>query len=240
MERLGIRARLVSATVIGVAVLAVGGWQAPAPNKDVVDRVDASIGVLHDLTATPDQSIPHRLLDRAEAIVVIPDLVKGGFIVGAKHGRGVISLRHGDRREWSLPGFVAMTGGSIGWQIGVESVDLVLLVMNRHGADDLLSDKFTLGGDASVAAGPVGRAADADTDAKLGSEIYAYSRTRGLFVGLNLEGASLKPDRDSTEDFYGRNIAIRDIVGGPSIGGPVPPAAERFRTTLQNLTNPMH
>src|SRR5262245_17320630 len=151
-----------------------------------IERVQSSMTVLGDLTKAPDDQIPTNLLSGSEAIAVIPSLVKGGFVVGAKHGRGIISVRRAggtDGNSWSKPAFVKMTGGNIGWQIGLEQIDLVLLVMNHDGIDDLLSDKFTLGGNLSVAAGPVGRSGDAATDAKLQAGILAYSRAKGLFAG---------------------------------------------------------
>ena len=210
-----------------------------ASSNDEVERVQNSIAVLHDLTATPDKAIPQHLLDRAEAIVVVPTLVKGGFVVGAKHGRGVMSVRRQDNsRAWSDPAFVTMTGGSIGWQVGVETVDLVLLVMNRKGVDDLLADKFTLGGEASVAAGPVGRTANAETDAKLSSQILAYSRTNGLFAGATLEGASLKSDHDSNKAFYGEPIDAKTITTASHEPAKAPAMARTWRETLRNLAPP--
>jgi lipid-binding SYLF domain-containing protein len=215
-------------------LLLSGGRPAASPN-DEIERIQNSLTVLRDLTTTPDNSIPKGLLQNAEAIVVIPSLVKGGFIVGAKHGKGVLSVRD-DARRWSSPAFIKMTGGSIGWQIGVESVDLVLLVMNRGGINDLLSDKFTLGGNMSVAAGPVGRNADAATDVKMGSQILAYSRAKGLFAGASLEGASLTGDKDSNEAFYGKVVTPREIVDRHLT--PTAPIGETWRTTLHNLSNP--
>jgi lipid-binding SYLF domain-containing protein len=205
--------------------------------KDEEEKINESIATLRDLTTTPDKAIPRHLLERAEAIVVIPSLVKGGFIIGAKHGKGVMSVRTGSDRAWSAPGFVKMTGGSIGWQIGLQSIDLVLLVMNRSGVDDLLADKFTLGGSASVAAGPVGRAADAATDAKLSSQILAYSRASGLFAGLTLEGASLRADKDSIKDFYSREQTLKDVVMSP-LSGTAPAAARQWQERLTEITNP--
>ena len=139
-------------------------------------RVTDSAAVLETLVRAPDQGIPEHILTRAEAIVVIPSLVKGGFIVGAQHGRGLMSVRNRETNKWSAPGFVALTGGSIGWQIGVQAVDLVLLVMNRDGVKDLLDNEFKLGANASVAAGPLGRQGEASTDASLSAQILAYSR----------------------------------------------------------------
>jgi lipid-binding SYLF domain-containing protein len=222
-------------SVAGAALVLSTGRIGAAPN-DEIKRINESISVMRDLTATPDQGIPRHLLQRAEAIVVIPDLMKGGFIVGAKHGRGVLSVRDSERR-WSAPAFMKMTGGSIGWQIGVESVDVVFLVMNRGGIDDILSDKFTLGGNMAVAAGPVGRNADAATDVKLGSSILAYSRAKGLFAGASFEGASLSADKDADESFYGsKSLTTRDIIQRPPSS--MPQLGSQWRTTLHDITEP--
>jgi len=205
-----------------------------ASPDDEIKRINESLAVMRDLTTTPDQGIPRHLLQRAEAIVVIPNLVKGGFIVGAKHGRGVLSVKDSEGR-WSAPAFMKMSGGSIGWQIGVESVDIVLLVMNRGGVDDLLSDKFTLGGNMAVAAGPVGRNADAATDVKLGSQILAYSRAKGLFAGASFEGASLTADKDANESFYGaKSLTVRDIIQRPPSS--MPSLGVSWRNTLKDIT----
>lgn len=225
----------VSIPILLTGTLLLSGSRPAASPNEETDRIQNSLTVLRDLTSTPENSIPKGLLQRAEAIVVIPSLVKGGFIVGAKHGKGVLSVRD-DERRWSSPAFMKMTGGSIGWQIGVESVDLVLLVMNRGGINDLLSDKFTLGGNMSVAAGPVGRNADAATDVKLGSEILAYSRAKGLFAGASLEGASLTGDKDSNEAFYGTKISPREIIDRHVTASSA--IAETWRTTLRNLSSP--
>jgi len=218
-----------------VAALVPFSGRVAASPSDEVERIHDSLTVLRDLTATPDNAIPRHLLERAEAIVVIPSLVKGGFIVGAKHGKGVLSVRDSER-HWSSPAFVKMTGGSIGWQIGVESIDLVLLVMNRGGIDDLMSDKFTLGGNMSVAAGPVGRNGDAATDVKLGSEILAYSRSKGLFAGATFEGASLTSDKDANDEFYGKPITMHEILQKPISAMPEMGAA--WRTGLRDMTEP--
>lgn len=221
------------------ALFVLGGRLTAASPTDEVKRVEESITVLHELTSTPEKGIPQRLLSGADAIVVIPNLVKGGFVVGAKHGRGVISTRL-EGGEFSMPGFLTMTGGNIGWQIGVESIDLVFLVMNRKGVDDLLADRFTVGGNASVAAGPVGRNADAATDAKMSSEILAYSRTSGLFAGATFEGAAIKSDKDANESFYGKPIGLRAILDlRPGTSG-VPEIAARWRATLRELAGAAH
>lgn len=203
---------------------------------DEAEKISKSIEVLNDLTAAPDKGIPQNLLDSAEAIVVIPSLVKGGFVVGAKHGKGVVSVRDRATNTWSAPAFVKLTGGSIGWQIGLEQVDLVMLVMNRKGVDDLLSDKFTIGGSASLTAGPVGRNADAGTDAKMSSQILAYSRAKGLFAGASLEGAALHGDDDDNKDFYGQKRSVREIVIGNAPASQ-PPMAKTWQSTIARITH---
>lgn len=220
---------------ITVPALAIGLVAAPAvlasDGSEETKRITESIAVLNDLTATPDAAIPTYVLERAEAIVVVPTLVKGGFVVGAEHGRGVMSVRDRATDQWSPPAFVTMTGGSIGWQIGLQSVDLVLVVMNREGVDDLLKSEFTLGGNASVAAGPVGRSAEASTDARMGAKILAYSRAKGLFAGATLEGSSLRSDDAANRRFYGRAMPARTIAEATDLPS-APPAARQWRSAL--------
>jgi SH3 domain-containing YSC84-like protein 1 len=207
----------------------------PAPARAQANeekRITDSAAVLETLVRTPDQEIPQHILARAEAIVVIPSLVKGGFILGAQHGRGVMSVRNRETNKWSAPGFVALTGGSIGWQIGVQAVDLVLLVMNKDGVKDLLDNEFKLGANASVAAGPLGRQGEASTDASLNAQILAYSRAKGLFAGLSLEGASLRVDKDANKDFYGSSVSTDEMVRGLSR---TTPAGSQWTATLSRL-----
>lgn len=207
----------------------------PSPARaQSAERLRNATAALEALVRTPDDAIPQHILDRAEAIVVIPTLVKGGFIVGAEHGRGVMSVRDRATGTWSAPAFVAMTGGSIGWQIGVQSTDLVLLVMNPDGVDDLLKSEFTLGADASVAAGPVGRSAQAGTDATMGAKILAYSRARGLFAGLTVQGSTVREDRDANAEFYGRPLDTSQALALPT--QPAWPAdAIAWRTALTRI-----
>src|SRR6202522_716573 len=175
---------------------------AGSTRENTVERMQKSVDVLHAIMSTPDKGIPEEVLSGAKCILVVPDLVKGGFIFGAKHGRGVASCRTSD--GWSAPAFVSVGGGSWGLQIGVEGVDLVLLVMNDQGFQHLLSSKFELTGEGSVAAGPVGRHASAGTDWKMNTEMLTYSRSKGVFAGLTLEGAVVEQDNDSTHAIYGR------------------------------------
>ena len=220
----------IALTVVTIGLAAPPSALAGEPSKEA-SRITESIEVLDALTTTPDAAIPTYILDRAEAIVVIPMVVKGGFIVGAEHGKGVMSVRHRETRQWGPPAFVKLTGGSFGWQIGLQAVDLVLVVMNREGVDDLLKSEFTLGGQASVAAGPVGRSAEASTDARMGAKILAYSRARGLFAGATAEGASLRSDDDANRRFYGQEVSAKTLAewsGAPK----APPKAARWRAAL--------
>ncbi|MGA7382573.1 MAG: lipid-binding SYLF domain-containing protein [Terriglobales bacterium] len=180
--------------------------------EDSVDRLQNSVDVLHAIMATPDKGIPEEVLASAKCILVVPDLIKGGFIFGAKHGRGVATCRTAE--GWSAPAFVSIGGGSWGLQIGVEGVDLVLLVMNDRGLQHLLSSKFELTGEGSVAAGPVGRHASAGTDWKMNTEMLTYSRSKGVFAGLTLEGAVVEQDNDSTIAIYGSHKRFRNILSG--------------------------
>ena len=189
----------------------------------VADRVDMATNDLQELVNAPDNGIPQEIMAKAKCVAVIPDMVKGGFVFGAEHGRGLATCRTAD--GWSAPAPIAMTGGSWGAQIGVQSADVVLLFMNDHAAQSLLSDKVKLGADASVAAGPVGRHAQASTDVKLHAQILAYSRTKGLYAGLTLDGAKLAQDEDTTRAMYGKRIPFRTILSGQV---PTPAVAAKF------------
>src|SRR6202167_1023330 len=185
---------------------------AGSDREDTVDRMQRSVEVLQSIMSTPDKGIPEEVLSGAKCIVVVPNLIKGGFIIGGKHGRGVASCRTPD--GWSAPAFVSVGGGSWGLQIGVEGVDLVMLVMNDRGLQHLLSAKFELTGEGSVAAGPVGRHASAGTDWKMTTEVLTYSRSHGVFAGLTLEGAVVEQDDDSTRAIYGKHLGFRFILSG--------------------------
>jgi lipid-binding SYLF domain-containing protein len=194
-----------------IALVGTFAWAGSA-REDSVARLQSSVDVLHAIMATPDKGIPEEVLSNAKCILVVPDLIKGGFIFGAKHGRGVASCRTSD--GWSAPAFVSVGGGSWGLQIGVEGVDLVMLVMNDQGFQHLLSSKFQLTGEGSAAAGPVGRHASAGTDWKMNTEMLTYSRSKGAFAGLTLEGAVVQQDDDSTRAIYGKNMKFRNILSG--------------------------
>ncbi|MCC7243772.1 MAG: lipid-binding SYLF domain-containing protein [Acidobacteria bacterium] len=227
--------KLLRLLALGAAAVTVAQPAIAADNTDEIKRISNSIDVVDALLKTPDDAIPEYILERAEAIVVIPTLVKGGFVIGAEHGKGIMSVRDRATGSWSVPTFVAMTGGSIGWQIGVQSVDLVLLVMNKDGVDDLLASEFKLGADASVAAGPVGRTAQAATDARMGAKILAYSRAKGLFAGVSVQGSSLRDDTDANEALYGKAYSAKEVFAMPA-SAMLPPVVARWRQTLRTIT----
>ncbi len=191
------------------------------------DRVQAAADVLDEIQGAPDKGIQQEVLGSAECVAVVPSMLKGGFIVGAKYGRGLASCR--TEKGWSAPAFFVVTGGSFGFQIGGQAVDLVMLIMNKDGMKHLLSSEFALGADASVAAGPVGRHAEGNTDWKMRAEVLTYSRARGLFAGISLNGAQIKQDKDSTREFYGRMVPFRTSLIG-EIDPPV--GADAFLRTL--------
>ena len=176
------------------------------------ERVQAAATVLDDVMGTPDKAIPEEILKSAECVAVVPSLLKGGFVVGARYGRGVASCR--TAKGWSAPAFFSVSGGSFGFQIGGQAVDLVMLIMNKDGMKNLLESKFQLGANASAAAGPVGRHAEGNTDWKMRAEVLTYSRARGLFAGIELNGAVIKQDKDSTREFYQRIVPTKTSLTG--------------------------
>lgn len=183
----------------------------PARSK-ATDRVQSAADVLNEIQAAPDSGIPENILSRSECVAVVPSMLKGGFIVGAKYGRGLASCR--TPKGWSAPAFFTLTGGSVGFQIGGQAVDLVMLIMNNDGMKHLLTSKVALGADASVAAGPVGRHAEGNTDWKMRAQVLTYSRARGIFAGVSLNGAVLKQDKDSTREFYGHMVTFKAALIG--------------------------
>jgi len=217
-------------------LLAISSW-ADDKEKDE-DRLKNAGTVLTEILNIPDD-IPQDLLDKADCVVVFPSVLKAAFVVGASYGRGAMTCRRGENFNgpWGAPSMMALEGGSVGFQIGGEATDFVLLVMNDRGANGILSSKVKLGGDASVAAGPVGRSASAETDVSMRAEILSYSRARGLFAGVSLEGSTIRPDNDANERIYGKKISAKDIVIGHETH--VPAAAEGLIATLNRKT-PRH
>jgi len=177
-------------------------------------RIDHSATVLKEIMDADDKGIPRDLLEKAQCVGIIPSLKRAGFIVGAKYGKGVLTCRTAGSPGWSAVSTIRMEGGSVGLQIGAGETDVILVVMNQSGMDKLASDKFTLGGDASVMGGPVGRSAVASTDAAMHAEILGYSRSRGIFAGVSLEGATLRPDNDDNEKIYGRPVNHKELLHG--------------------------
>jgi lipid-binding SYLF domain-containing protein len=182
--------------------------------SDTVKRVATAAVVFDEIMAAPDRGVPHELLEQAQCIGIVPGLKRAGFIVGAKYGKGVLVCRTANR-AWSAPSTIRIEGGSVGLQIGAGETDLLFIVKNRRGEEKLLQDKFTFGGDASAMAGPVGRTAQAQTDAQMHAEILSYSRARGVFAGISLEGSTLRPDNEDNRELYGRELTQKEILTGP-------------------------
>ena len=225
-------------SILLAAVPLFAGVESASAQTKVDDRLKDSGRVLKEILDVPD-SIPQELLDKADCVVVFPSVLKAAFIIGGSYGRGAMSCRQGQdfRGPWGAPTMMALEGGSFGFQIGGQATDFVLLVMNESGARGILASKVKLGADASVAAGPVGRDASADTDATLRAQILSYSRARGLFAGVSLEGSTVRPDNGDNRRVYGEKVSARDIVLSKAVA--VPPAAEPLISTLDAKT-PKH
>ena len=215
-------------TLAALLSLTSMAWAA-TDREATTDRLDHAGAVLHVIMSAPDKGIPEEVLEHAKCVAVVPHMLKGGFVFGAENGRGVTTCRTAN--GWSAPAFFAITGGSWGLQIGVEGVDLVMIIQNDKGMQRLLSSQFQLGADASAAAGPVGRHASANTDWKLETEVLTYSRARGAFAGLTLTGASIRRDDDSTDAIYGHDVSTRSILGGDIA---VPPSAHAFLDAIRD------
>jgi lipid-binding SYLF domain-containing protein len=204
-----------------------------AADKESVKRLEESAAVISEVMAAPDRGIPQEMLENAHCIVIVPGLKTAAFVFGGKYGKGYLSCRNKGASGWSAPATVRIEGGSVGFQIGGSQTDLIMLVMNERGADKLLSSKFTLGAEGSVAAGPVGRTATAQTDAQMHAEILSWSRSQGLFAGLALEGATLRQDQDDNAKLYGRKLQNREIV---TSGMAAPKSAARLLTLLNRYS----
>jgi len=204
-----------------------------ASKEDVVKRLDASSEVFNEIMHAEDKAIPRELLEKAQCIVIVPNMKKGGFIVGAKYGKGFMTCKTNNARAWSAPSAIKIEGGSFGAQIGAGETDVVLVVMNKRGAEKLMQSEFTLGGDAGVMAGPIGRDATAQTDALMHAEILSYSRARGLFAGVALTGATLRSDDKDNEYLYGHAVEHKDVLMGKVAK---PAAAQPLYTTLNRYS----
>ena len=217
----------IAPIVVAVLLFIAGSLEAGSKETEIVRT---AVEVLEEISAIPETGIPPTLLQNAHGIAVVPGVIKVGFVVGGRHGRGVVLVRD-DRGGWSNPVFISLTGGSVGWQIGAQSTDVILVFKSGKSIDGIMKGKFTVGADAAVAAGPVGRSASASTDAQLKAEIYSYSRSRGLFAGVSVEGAALQIDEDANAAFYGKEgVRAGEILKGEGI--PSPPPAVRLKDFL--------
>jgi len=210
-----------------LTTMALGAGMLCAAEPDAPKRLAAAAQAFQEVMDTPDKSIPQDLLNHAQCLIIVPGLKTGAFIFGAKYGKGFFSCRKKDGVGWASPGSIRVEGGSFGLQIGGTETDVFMLVMNQRGMERLLSTKFTLGGDATAAAGPVGRSTQAETDAALTAEILTWSRAKGLFAGISLSGATLREDEDWNKELYGHPIKNREIITGTT----APPAAREARST---------
>jgi lipid-binding SYLF domain-containing protein len=224
--------------VVGLAGISRGAGEPPKenpPRSKEAERLQRAGRALGEILTAPDQGLPKDLLDRAACVVVIPSMLKAGFVFGGRYGKGVVSCRRADGSgAWGPPSMVTLGGGSFGLQIGGAAVDVLMLVMNPSGIDRLLQDKFTLGGELSAAAGPVGRAATAETDALMNAKILTYSRSRGVFAGAELKGAVLTQDREGNWNLYGREVEARQLLLEGK--AEIPAAARRFVNLLEKFS----
>lgn len=233
------KSRLVTfllALSTAVLLFASVGWADDKDQSDIVKRMDNSAKVFTEIMSTPDKGIPNKILDDAKCIAVVPSMVKIAIGFGGSHGKGVATCRLADGK-WSAPVPITLTGGSWGFQLGGQAIDLVMLAMNQQGMDHLLSSKFKIGADASAAAGPVGRDAAADTDWKMKAEILSYSRARGVFAGIDLNGASVTQDKDETRMLYGKMVPASEILTGKV---PPPAGSHEFLSTIRKYTTGEH
>lgn len=226
--------RLLGTSLLTLAI-GLAAWIASAEDKkaesDEVRRMDAAATVLNEVMGTPDKGIPEEILESAKCVAVVPSMLKGGFVVGANYGKGVATCR--TPTGWSAPAPFKIVGGSVGFQIGGEAADVVMVVMNDKGMKNLLGSKFKLGADASVAAGPVGRHAEGDTDWKMRAEVLSYSRARGVFAGIALDGAAITQDEDETRALYGEKISFEHILTGDVPG---PSGSGNFLAAVKKCT----
>ena len=233
MSKTPLRRLLLTAALALSPLLAAHAFQSPAAPSDDLKRAQDAVRVLDEIMQAPDKAIPQDLLREAKAIAVVPDVIKAGFVFGGRRGEGLVSIKSPDG-TWSNPSFVTLTGGSVGFQAGVSATDVILVFRTQRGVDGIVNGKFTIGADASAAAGPVGRSAQASTDAQMKAEIYSYSRSRGLFAGVALDGSALRIDQDANAAVYGAGITPRRIFEGgvTNVPGPV----VDFRDRLEEYT----
>jgi lipid-binding SYLF domain-containing protein len=208
--------------IVPILLVCVAASAVPMAQTDEARRISEAVTVLREIMEAGDQSVPSSIVQKAQGIAVFPSMLKGGFVVGGQFGRGVMSARDPKTGAWSSPAFLTITGGSLGFQIGGQAVDLILVIQNRRGLEQLVSNQFKIGADASVAAGPVGRDAGASTDIQMRAQILSYSRTRGLFAGVSLNGTTIQQDRDANDRFYGMGYRTGQIVFDGLGGEPAP------------------
>jgi len=220
--------KIMLALAIASLSVATMSWALDQDKQDTTERLDKAAAVLHEVMATPDKGIPEEVMEHAKCVAVVPHMIKGGFVFGAQGGRGVATCR--TEKGWSAPAFFAITGGSWGLQIGIEGVDLVMIIQNEEGMKHLLASKFQVGADASAAAGPVGRHASANTDWKMNEEILTYSRAKGVFAGLALNGSDIRADDDSMKTVYGPDVTFRSVLTGSV---PPPQQAHAFLSAVR-------
>lgn len=226
---------LVTLAIVLLSLAPIDSRIGAQKTSDEIKRMNEAITVLDEIMAAADKAIPRGILESAEGIAVFPSLIKGGVIVGGQHGRGILSVRDRKNGGWSSPAFLSITGGSFGAQIGAQAIDLVLVVNNQRGLEQLVQNQFKIGADAGVAAGPVGRDASASTDIKMRAQILSYSRARGLFAGVTLNGSTIRQDRDANERFYGMGYRTGQIVFDGLGGAPEPVAA--WKSILTKYAN---
>jgi len=218
---------------LAVNTVSLAQGQTKRDIKDEISQSEKAASVFREIMGTPDKGIPRELLENAECVAVFPSVLKAGFVFGGRGGRGVASCRTAN--GWSAPAYFNLGGGSFGLQIGAQSTDFIMLFMNKEGLNSLLSDQFTLGADASVAAGPVGRQAGASTDLKLNAQILSYSRSKGLFAGLELKGVVIKPDKDDMRDVYGEGVTAKEVLKENKVTAPI--AVRAFPITLGRFSS---
>ena len=239
----GVR-RGTAAAATAIVVLALAGTSARSlanrefANEEETARIEEATIVLEEIAEAPDRVIPRAIFNRSVGIAIIPSTVRAGFFVGGQRGRGVIVAKDTETGEWSMPAFLILTGGSIGLQVGAQSVDVILLIQNRRGLSRLLDNEFKLGGDVSAVVGPVGRSLEASTDLQLTAEILSYSRARGVFAGATIGGATLRADRDANERFYGERLESPQIVlDGGGVNAAAPDVVTRLWQALDGLAS---
>jgi lipid-binding SYLF domain-containing protein len=226
--------RTATVLAFACATLVLGTGQPAFAQADEAKVITDAAAVFNEIMGAPDKAIPNAILDKAAAIAVFPGVIRAGFIFGGQHGHGIISARDAKTGTWSAPAFMTITGGSWGLQAGGQAIDLVLVIMNERGLNNLLGNQFKIGGEASAAAGPVGRAAEASTDVQLRAEILSYSRSRGLFAGLAVNGSSLHADKDANKRFYGTDLTTKQVIIERQGGSPA--AIGAWRDTLAKYT----